>query len=323
MEQYLPAGITGEDIITALAGMSAFLVVMAIWSTGIVRDSMHGRLKALQERRSDLKRGYVAPVKRRTTVKSAKHVGLMNKVVKSLNLLKNEQTEKYQKKLVQAGFRGKDALVVLMFFKLMLPLFIGIIAVVLIYGLGMFELSTTMKAFSCIGAVLLASYMPEIILKNISDKRNTVMQKALPDFLDLLVICAEAGLTLDAALQRVVKELGNTCPELADELGLTSVELGFLPDRKQALLNLSERVSLPSIKAVTATLIQSERYGTPLASSLRVLSGEFRHERIMMAEEKAARLPATMTVPLILFILPTLFVVLMGPATCQLADNLV
>ena len=323
MEQFLPAGITIEDIITAFAGLSAFLVVMAIWSTGIVKDSMHGRLKHLQERRSDLKRGYVAPVKRRTPVKSAKHVGLMNKVVKSLNLLKNEQTEKYQKKLVQAGYRGKDALVILMFCKLVLPLLVGVIAVVMIYGLGMFQLSTMMKAFSCIGAVLLASYLPEIILKNTTDKRNVAMQKSLPDFLDLLVICAEAGLTLDSALQRVVKELGNTCPELADELGLTAVELGFLPDRKQALLNLSERVSLPSVKAVTATLIQSERYGTPLAQSLRVLSNEFRHERIMKAEEKAARLPATMTVPLILFILPTLFVVLMGPATCQLADNLV
>ncbi|WP_321397443.1 type II secretion system F family protein [Emcibacter sp.] len=323
MEKYLPAGITGEDIITVLAGMSAFLVVMAIWSTGIVKDSMHGRLKALQDRRSDLKRGYVAPVKRRTPVKSAKHVGLMNKVVQSFNLLKNEQTEKYHKKLVQAGFRGKDSLVVFMFFKLVLPLFVGVIAVVLIYGLGMFDLSTFMKAGACIGSVLLASYLPEIILKNISDKRNAEMQKSLPDFLDLLVICAEAGLTLDSALHRVVKELGNTCPELADELGLTSVELGFLPDRKQALINLSERVTLPAIRAVTATLIQSERYGTPLAQSLRVLSNEFRNERIMKAEEKAARLPATMTVPLILFILPTLFVVLMGPATCQLADNLV
>jgi tight adherence protein C len=323
MEQFLPAGITIEDIITVFAGLTAFLVVMAIWSTGIVKDSMHGRLKALQERRGDLKRGYVAPVKRRATVKSAKHVGLMNKVVKSLNLLKNEQTVKYQKKLIQAGFRNKDALVVFMFFKLVLPLFVGAIAVVIIYGLGMFDLSTVMKAMICIGSVLIASYLPEIILKNISDKRNAAMQKALPDFLDLLVICAEAGLTLDSALQRVVKELGNTCPELADELGLTSVELGFLPDRKQALVNLSERVTLPAVRAVTATLIQSERYGTPLAQSLRVLSNEFRHERIMAAEEKAARLPATMTVPLILFILPTLFVVLMGPATCQLADNLV
>ncbi|MFC7048930.1 type II secretion system F family protein [Emcibacter nanhaiensis] len=323
MEQLLPAGITIEDIITAFAGLSAFMVVMAIWSTGIVKDSMHGRLKALQDRRSDLKRGYVAPVKRRTTVKSTKHMGLMNKVVKSLNLLKNEQTEKYQKKLVQAGYRGKDALVIFMFCKLVLPLLVGVIAVVLIYGLGLFDLSAMMKAFACIGSVLLASYFPEIILKNATDKRNTAMQKSLPDFLDLLVICAEAGLTLDSALQRVVRELGNTCAELADELGLTAVELGFLPDRKQALMNLSERVSLPSVKAVTATLIQSERYGTPLAQSLRVLSNEFRHERIMKAEEKAARLPATMTIPLILFILPTLFVVLMGPATCQLADNLV
>ena len=303
--------------------MSAFLVVLAIWSSGLVKDPMHGRIKALQARRQDLKRGYVAPVKRRATVKSAKHVNLMTQVVSSLNLLKNEQADKYQKKLINAGFRSKDALVIFMFFKLILPLLVGAIAVVMIFGFGMFDLSSNMKFIACIGAVLVASYLPEIYLKNTTDKRNASMQKALPDFLDLLVICAEAGLTLDAALQRVVRELGHSSPELADELGLTAIELGFLPDRKQALTNLAERVTLPSVRAVTATLIQSERYGTPLSQSLKVLSGEFRNERIMKAEEKAARLPATMTVPLILFILPTLFIVLMGPASCKLADNLV
>ena len=148
------------------------------------------------------------------------------------------------------------------------------------------------------------------------------MQRAVPDMLDLLVICAEAGLTLDSALLRVVKEMAQTGPELADELNYTAIELGFLPERRQALRNLSTRVTLPSIQSVTATLIQSEKYGTPLADSLRVLSSEFRNERMMIAEEKAGKLPATMTIPLILFILPTLFVVLIGPAACQVNDIL-
>lgn len=323
MEQFLPDGISGEDVITILAAASAFLVMMAIWSTGIIKDGMDGRIKALQERRSDLKRGYVAPVKRHQTVKKKKHVGLMHSLVNSFNLLKNEQADKFQLKLTQAGYRSKEALVVFLFFKLVLPVIISIFAIVLIYGFGMFELNTAQELLAIIGSALLASYSPEIFLTNVTQKRNLLMQNSLPDMLDLLVICAEAGLTLDAAMTRVVREMGQTSPDLCDEFNLTAIELGFLPERKIALQNLANRVSLPAIKAVTATLIQSEKYGTPLAHSLRVLSEEFRNERFMKAEEKAARLPAVMTIPLILFILPTLFVVLMGPATCQINDKFI
>lgn len=318
MEAYLPDGITIEDVITILAAMSAFLVVLAIWSTGIVKDSMHGRVKHLQDRRNDLKRGYTAPTKRKATLKKASHLGAMQSIVNSLNLMKNEQAEKYQLKLLQGGYRSRDALVYFLFFKLVLPVLIGIIAVTLIYGFDFLSLQPMMKTLASGGSVLLASILPETVLKNITIKRNEAMQKSLPDMLDLLVICAEAGLTLDSALQRVVKEMGQTGPELADEFNYTAVELGFLPERRVALNNLAERVTLPSIRSVTATLIQSEKYGTPLAQSLRVLSAEFRNERFMKAEEKAAKLPATMTIPLILFILPTLFVVLIGPAACQI-----
>jgi tight adherence protein C len=135
----------------------------------------------------------------------------------------------------------------------------------------------------------------------------------LPDALDLLVICAEAGLTVDAAFNRVARELGKAYPELGDEFALTSIELGFLTDRRSAFENLAARIDLESVRGVVTTMIQTEKYGTPLASALRVLSAEFRNERMMRAEEKAARLPAIMTVPLILFILPVLFIVILGP----------
>jgi len=322
METYLPDGISVEDIITVLAAMSAFLVVLAIWSSGLIKDPMHGRIKHLQDRRQDLKRGYTAPTKRKATVKKSSHLGAMQIIVNGFSLMKNEQAEKFRLKLLQAGYRSKDALVFFMFFKLVLPLLIGIIAVVLIYGIGMFDLEPMMKTLACGGSVLVASILPETILKNITIKRNLEMQKALPDVLDLLVICAEAGLTLDSALHRVVKEMAQTGPDLADELSFTAIELGFLQERRQAISNLAERVTLPAVQSVTATLIQSEKYGTPLAQSLRVLSGEFRNERMMKAEEKAAKLPATMTIPLILFILPTLFVVLIGPAACQISSTL-
>jgi tight adherence protein C len=140
--------------------------------------------------------------------------------------------------------------------------------------------------------------------------------------LDLLVICAESGLSLDAGLERVAKEIGNASPDLAEELQLTSIELGFLPERRHALLNLNRRTNLAAIRGVVNTLVQTEKYGTPLSQSLRVLANEFRDQRLLRAEEKAARLPATLTVPMIVFILPVLFIVLIGPAIISVMDNM-
>ena len=161
---------------------------------------------------------------------------------------------------------------------------------------------------------------PDLFVGNLVTKRTHAIRKGLPDALDLLVICAEAGLTIDAAFNRVAKELGRAYPELGDEFSLTAIELSFLTERRMAFENLAYRVDLESVKGVVTTMIQTERYGTPLASALRVLSAEFRNERMMRAEEKAARLPAIMTVPLILFILPVLFIVILGPAACDISD---
>ena len=173
------------------------------------------------------------------------------------------------------------------------------------------------------GTLILSYKAADIWLKNLINKRSDLIRKGLPDALDLLVICAEAGLTVDAAFNRVAKELGHAYPELGDEFQLTAIELGFLTDRKLAFENLAIRVDLEAVKGVVTTMIQTEKYGTPLASALRVLSAEFRNERMMRAEEKAARLPAIMTVPLILFILPVLFVVILGPAACSISDTLI
>jgi tight adherence protein C len=163
--------------------------------------------------------------------------------------------------------------------------------------------------------------IPDFVLKRLAAQRRLRLEQGVPDALDLLVICAEAGLTVDAAFNRVAKELGKAYPELGDEFGLTAIELGFLNERRQAFENLATRVDLEAVRGVVTTMIQTEKYGTPLASALRVLSAEFRHQRMMRAEEKAARLPAIMTVPLILFILPTLFVVILGPASCSIHDS--
>jgi hypothetical protein len=164
-------------------------------------------------------------------------------------------------------------------------------------------------------------FAPGIYIKNLTAKRQKRMQLGLPDALDLMIICAEAGLSLDATLVRVSRELANACPDLAEELAITSAELTFLPDRRLAFENLNARTDMSSIRGVVNTLMQTAKFGTPLAQSLRVLATEYRDARMFRAEEKAARLPALMTVPMIMFILPTLFIVLMGPAALGIIDT--
>ena len=225
---------------------------------------------------------------------------------------------------MQAGVRSKDLAFVVIFARLVLPIVLGCFILWLVYWVDYFPAWGSFKKYALVaGTVLLAYKAPDIWLKNKIQKRTHAIRKGLPDALDLLVICAEAGLTVDAAFSRVSRELGKAYPELGDEFALTSIELGFLTDRRLAFENLAKRIDLDSVRGVVTTMIQTEKYGTPLASALRVLSAEFRNERMMRAEEKAARLPAIMTVPLILFILPVLFIVILGPAACSINDALI
>lgn len=245
-------------------------------------------------------------------------------MLSSLRVLQEEQLKAAQLKLVQAGIRSKDAAVAVIFARMMLPIMIGGGVALAVYVFGWHEDWSAMKKFFLVSGALIGSYKaPDIFVSNKVSKRSDAIRKGLPDALDLLVICAEAGLTVDAAFHRVARELGKAYPELGDEFALTAIELGFLTERRMAFENLSNRVPLDAIRGVVTTMIQTEKYGTPLASALRVLSAEFRNERMMRAEEKAARLPAIMTVPLILFILPVLFVVILGPAACSISDTFV
>jgi len=319
----LPFGLDPLDLATILAGVAAFMVLLAIWAATTVRDPMRERIKALQERRAQLRAGLAAPRRRSALISKADATATMSQILNKLKILQDEQTKQAAERLSQAGWRAKESVVIYQFARLVAPILGGIIALILLYGVGvMADKSTNMKLMVLIGAVLAGYKLPDLLVTNAVQKRSEAIRLALPDALDLLVICAEAGLTLDAAFSRVSRELGMAYPELADEFSLTSIELGFLQERRQALENLSKRVDLQPMRGVVTTLIQTEKYGTPLASSLRVLSAEFRNERMMRAEEKAARLPAVMTVPLILFILPTLFVVIMGPAACSISDSL-
>ncbi|MFZ3484040.1 type II secretion system F family protein [Sphingomonas sp. 3-13AW] len=320
--------ILGVDVLlvaTLLAGVAAFAVLIAIYAALSVRDPMAKRVKALNERREQLKAGIIAPVSRRRAqlVKKNETTDWMRSVLSSLKVLQDEQLKSAQTKLLQAGIRSREWAVAVIFGRLVLPIIIGGPVIFLVYGTDTFATWGPLKSYLLVAGSLIFSYKaPDIYLKNQITKRSTAIRKGLPDALDLLVICAEAGLTVDAAFGRVARELGRAYPELGEEFSLTAIELGFLTERRQAFENLTQRIDLDAVRSVATTMIQTEKYGTPLASALRVLSAEFRNERMMRAEEKAARLPAIMTVPLILFILPTLFVVILGPAACSISDAL-
>lgn len=316
----IPAGFTAEDMIVISAAIAVAVSAIAVWQALVVRDELTPRLKALAERRAALKANMLAagPRTRRKTTSDT----LMHSVVSKLNLLRSREADKARIALAQAGIRSKDAVVTFLFCKIVMPFLLGALAMAVLEWLQLIQVAEPLRMPIALAAVLLGFVAPGIYVKNAATKRRAAMQKGLPDALDLLVICAEAGLSLDSALTRVAREIGPSCPELADEFGLTSVELGFLPDRRQALENLNQRTNMPSVRGVVNTLQQTEKYGTPLAQSLRVLAAEFRNERLMRAEEKAARLPAILTVPMIVFILPPLFIVLIGPAILRTLDAL-
>ena len=308
---------------TILAGIAAAAMMFAIYAAVTVKDPMAKRVKALNARREELKSGIITAKsrKRQSLVQRTEATDKMKDTLKGLKVLQDSQVKIIQQKLAQAGIRNKEYAVIVIFLRMILPIVLGFVAVVAIYWLNMFPTWGSFKRFMAFAALVIVGYKgPELFLKNRANKRTHAIRKGLPDALDLLVICAEAGLTVDAAFNRVARELGRAYPELGDEFGLTAIELGFLNERRQAFENLANRVDLEAVRGVVTTMIQTERYGTPLASALRVLSAEFRNERMMRAEEKAARLPAIMTVPLILFILPVLFIVILGPAACSIAD---
>ena len=316
----LPAGVNPDNVLMVLAGTAAAVSVYAVWSAFLVRDPYAKRARAIAEQRDRLRAGLLTP--RRRSSGEKRSLSMMRKIVDKFKLMRLSQGEKVTMQLMRAGLRSKDALITFLFFKLAGPLIIGGIAAFLLYVVKAYDITESQKLLATVGSFFLGIYAPEVFVRNLIAKRKDKLRKALPDALDLMVICTEAGLSLDATLQRVSEEMATAQPELSDELSLTRVELGFLPDRPKALQNLAERTDLPGVRGLVNTLIQAERYGTPLAHSIRVMAAELREERMLKAEEKAARLPAMLTVPMIVFILPPLFVVLLGTAALDIIDAL-
>ena len=306
-----------DAALALLAGLGAVAVVGVVWLAWAVPRRVKARLRTLADLRDTLYHTGSRPDSRSMR---SRVVGLAARVVERLDLLRSTQASRIHEKLQQAGWRRPEAMVIFLFAKFTLPLVAGAVAVVGLYVLPVFALPDLAKPALALALVFVAFVVPNVVVTNTIARRRDQIAKAMPDALDLLVICAESGLHLDAALDYVSRETRRHVPELADEIRLTSVELGMLPDRRQALRNLAHRVPVPDMRNLANMLIQTERYGTPLSEAVRVLAAEMRTNRMTRAEEKAARLPAVLTVPMILFIMPALFIVLIGPGALSIID---
>ena len=300
-----------ETLFVAAIAIAAFVIFWAVWSLITSRRPIETRLKALRTRRMKTRREQEQPKPSPAT----SSIGLMRRLADRLNLLRGSAADQTSRKLRRAGFHSRDASVVYVFVKLALPLGLGFLMIALTSSV--IEMSENMILPTCIGAVLAGFMLPELYIKNVTARRREILNGLLPEGLDLLTICVEAGLSIDAAFRRVSREMRSSMPELAMEFEMTAIELTYLPDRQQALENVSERSDSPAVAALVNALRQTEKYGTPLAASLRILSQEFRQTRASKAEEKGARMPALMTLPLMVFILPTLITVLIAPAVLQ------
>jgi len=319
-KQLLPQGMEINEFYVGFAGAALLVTSYAIYSSFRQRDLMSKRIRAIQERRRELRGEFVNNKRRRKKPEAS--VNFIRRVVQKFELVKKLQADKAETILIEAGLRSKDAIFIFTFFIVIAPIVLGILGFIIMkIDFGYSAKWNIVDLLWPICGLYFGMKMPWVYVRRKRKKRYLAIQRSLSDVLDLMTICAEAGLSLSATLDRVAKELSLSYQEMAEELSLTSLETGFLPDRKTALSNLALRCQLPEVRGVVSVLIQTEKYGTPIAQALRVLSSEFRQARMLRAEQKAARLPALMTVPMITCILPTLFIIIIAPAIVKLLDT--
>ncbi|MBF0094168.1 MAG: type II secretion system F family protein [Alphaproteobacteria bacterium] len=303
-----------EYLITFLAAVATFTSIVALALPFVQKDGLSSRLKAVAARREELNRQQKAKFQRGTRFQPKRHVNLMRSVLDRLNMQDLIASKALRQRMAQAGWRGQQAAVVFGFTRLALPMALGMLSLIVVSTSKNMTLEVPMRMMIVVAAMVIGYYLPMVILTNKIQTRQALIQKAFPDALDLLSICVEAGLSVEAAFGRVAEEIGDQSPILAEEFGLTTAELAFLGDRRLAYDGLAERTGLAATKSLATALVQSEKYGTPVTVSLRVLSQESRDTRMALAEKKAGSLPAQLTVPMIGCFLPVLFVVILGPA---------
>ena len=311
-----------DNILAAFVAVVCFATIVTIATPMFNRSNLESRLKSVATRREELRRKSREALAKKGGQNSLRHLdeGMYKKVVDRLQLSRLLEDPKVVEKLAQAGFRGPRPVSTFYFFRFVLPFVFGAVVAIYLFLINDFGLPAMQRIAISVGGLTLGYYAPNIFISNAAQKRRESVVGAFPDALDLLLICVESGMSIEAAIQKVSQEIGGSSIELAEELTLLTAEISYLPERRQAYEGLARRTNHPGIKSVTTAMIQAERYGTPLGSALRVMAKENRDMRLTAAEKKAAQLPAKLTVPMIVFFLPVLFVVILGPAILTVID---
>ena len=296
------------------AGATVLTLAMPLMST----DTLAKRMKAVSVEREKIRQRERERLAQNSKVALRQSPKMyMKRAVDNFNLSKWVGQEEARTMLVQAGYRGQAPYVTYLFFRMTMPVVMLLGSLFYIFLVIDLDYPPMVKFAICIGCAYLGMHSPNLFLKNKITHRQTSIKRAFPDALDLLLICVESGMSIESAFRKVSEEVGTQSVPLAEEFTLTTAELSYLPDRRQAYENLAQRTGLEGVKAVCLALQQAERYGTPLATTLRVLAQENRDMRMAEAEKKAAGLPPKLTVPMIVFFLPVLFVVILGPAAIR------
>ncbi|HEY3696287.1 type II secretion system F family protein [Phenylobacterium sp.] len=312
-----------QNIVGAVTAIVAFATIVTLAKPYLVSSSLESRLKSVTTRREELRRkSREALASKSVGASSLRHSdeGLYKKVVDRLQLSRLLEDPKVAEKLAQAGYRGPKPVSTFYFFRFVLPFAFAATTAFYLFLINGFGLVVMTKIAAVVAGMTLGYYAPNVYISNVAQKRRDSIVGAFPDALDLLLICVESGMSVEAAIQKVSQEIGGASIELAEELTLLTAELSYLPERRQAYEGLARRTNHAGIKSVMTAMIQAERYGTPVGSALRVMAKENRDMRLAEAEKKAAQLPAKLTVPMIIFFLPVLFVVILGPAILRATD---
>lgn len=308
-----------QFVVMVLAGISAFATVATLVMPLLSGDRLGSRMKYVAGERERLRAermAHLAEEQRQGRLRKEPK-SFMKRVVEQFNLRKALETEETREKLKMAGFRGQAPVIAFLFFRVALPPLTFALTFFYLFFINDYGLAPIIRLGISIGGAYFGFYLPNIFVTNLIQRRQKSIKRVFPDALDLLLICVQAGMSVESAMNKVSTEIGGRSLELAEEFGLTTAELSYLPERRQAYDNLGKRTGLPMVRAVGTSLIQAERYGTPVGQALRVLAKESRDMRMAEAEKKAAALPPKLTVPMILFFLPVLFIVILGPAFIQ------
>lgn len=308
-----------QNLLSAGVAVLTFATLVTLMSALGQGAKLETRMKAVALRRDELKRRSRAAIANPGGLRQVDE-GFKKRVVDRLNLSKLLEDPKVVDKLAQAGYRGPKPVNAFYFFRFATPFVFMAFAGSYLFLFNDFGLAPMSRVAITFGAFVAGFYGPNLFLENRISKRKTSIIQAFPDALDLLLICVEAGMSIEAAIQKVGQEIGGQSIDLAEELSLLSAELSYLPERRMAYEGLARRTNHPGVKSVVTAMIQAEKYGTPLGTALRVMAKENRDMRLSAAEKKAAALPAKLTVPMILFFLPVLFVVILGPAIIKIQD---